>query len=445
MGKLKAIVKGAERAAGASDALRAPLRSQPLQGDLSAFDSLTEYRATAGELDRANQSPPTPQAVRDEIARREEEAFEQRRIARITDPTEETGIAFTHRTPEEYKERLTQLEDPHYSVRSVQRATTGFEDLGDIDKFAESVEKAAIRDAAFQQQVVGKAMKNPRYKARVDQWADGAFENRVFVHVDRQVDPIRAGTDDFVQFENPPEMGIHSGSNLAAERATIRNADFEIKRAERINADLDQAAQALEMTPNEMADIVGGSMDTYFRKKFAKGDKFIDSTDFEELGELLREALVNLDAPQQLADKLVGDLRQMSTASTTPHYFRGKNGLYLDDKGAFRPSDVAEQLYEIFPDDFNLIDAANSGAMKDRTKKLQEFIESKGYDHIVYHNAVEDKGRLSIINWNPDLMKTIWDDEFTRGDTLVGASNAASYVMALLGIGAGGAGIRTQE
>jgi hypothetical protein len=445
MSKFKPILDAVTDATTATiKPVRAAERLNP-QKPAGSLGFIDEYEQTAIDLDKANQRVPSPKEVQDEIVRKEAEAFEQRRIARITDPTEETGITFTHRTPEEYKARIAQLEDPHYSVRSVQRATTGFEDFGEIDKFAESVEKAAIRDQVFQKQVVGKAMANPRFASRVKGWADGAFEDRVFVHVDRQVDPIRAGTDDFVQFENPPEMGVHSGSNLAAERATIRDADFEIRRMERINADLEIAAQGLEIPVSQIHELVGDSMNRYFLQRFKSGEKYISSASFDELGELLGEAMLEIGAPVELAEKLIGDLRGMSTASTTPHFFRGKNGLYLDDKGAFRPQDVAEQLYEIFPDDFNAIDSANSGGHVERTKKIREFIESKGYDHIVYHNAVEDKGRLSIINWNPDLMKTIWDDEFTRGDIVQGANNAASYVMALLGIGAGGATTRTQE
>jgi hypothetical protein len=167
MSKFKPILDAVTDATTATiKPVRAAERLNP-QKPAGSLGFIDEYEQTAIDLDKANQRVPSPKEVQDEIVRKEAEAFEQRRIARITDPTEETGITFTHRTPEEYKARIAQLEDPHYSVRSVQRATTGFEDFGEIDKFAESVEKAAIRDQVFQKQVVGKAMANPRFASRV--------------------------------------------------------------------------------------------------------------------------------------------------------------------------------------------------------------------------------------------------------------------------------------
>jgi hypothetical protein len=138
---------------------------------------------------------------------------------------------------------------------------------------------------------------------------------------------------------------------------------------------------------------------------------------WDELEELLKEAFFNVDMPEELALKLIGDMRSMPTTVATPHLFRGKNGLLLQDNGNFYPGEVAKQLQQIFKDDWDEIEAAAGGSKVEGSKKLAKFLESKGYDHIVYINAVEDRGLPSIINWNPELWVSIYDPSLHRGNS----------------------------
>ena len=126
--------------------------------------------------------------------------------------------------------------------------------------------------------------------------------------------------------------------------------------------------------------------------------------------------------------------------------FRGKNGLLMKDLNAnFRPGNVAEQLEDIFPDDADEILAAASGTRAEKTKKLQAFIESKGFDHIVYHNAVEDRGSVSIINWNPDLQKSVYDPELAGMGDKAASGAAAQAFIGMLGIGGTGAALQPDK
>jgi hypothetical protein len=143
----------------------------------------------------------------------------------------------------------------------------------------------------------------------------------------------------------------------------------------------------------------------------------------------------------------VSGLKTMPTPSTTPFLFRGRNGLLLEDAGGFKAVGVANQLERIFnnADDIAAIDMALGAAGETaKQQELIKFIESKGYDHAVYHNSVEDKGSLSIINWNADLMASPWARQFNQGPADQ-AQVATQYIMGALGFGGADAIIRDEE
>ena len=60
---------------------------------------------------------------------------------------------------------------------------------------------------------------------------------------------------------------------------------------------------------------------------------------------------------------------------------------------------------------------------------MRRFIEDKGYDHIAYHNSVEDVGSISVIHWKPELMVSIMDPRLTGGTVPGKAASMAAYVM----------------
>ena len=109
----------------------------------------------------------------------------------------------------------------------------------------------------------------------------------------------------------------------------------------------------------------------------------------------------------------------------------------LRDVGNFKNGTIANQLYDIFPDDTLLIDEAMSViGQGPKAKALGQFIEHKGFDHISYLNGVEDRGSLSIINWNPDLQRSIWDPEFVGSSPAAAAKAVSAYVLVAIGLGA---------
>ena len=147
-----------------------------------------------------------------------------------------------------------------------------------------------------------------------------------------------------------------------------------------------------------------------------------------------------------MTDDIKFAMKSLPTPNTTPLLFRGRSGLLLDDNGGFNFIQVFEQLEEIFPAAREELDSlVLTGSRAEKTKAMTDFIERQGYDHIVYLNRVEDKGSMSIINWNPDLQLSPWDPSLTRGNAGEQAKAASAYVLSILGIGGAGAAVRSQE
>jgi hypothetical protein len=179
-------------------------------------------------------------------------------------------------------------------------------------------------------------------------------------------------------------------------------------------------------------------------------NKFTDNANYyiwDQVEELVSEFGKAFGAEPGATNQFIQGLRGMPTPNTTPFLFRGKNGLLLEDNGGFKAQGVGSQLQSIFnnAEDIARVDMALGASTEGlRQKELIKFIESKGFDHITYFNSVEDKGSLSIINWNPDLMVSPWARELHRGPA--GQAKAASqYVLGVLGLGGADAIVRDKE
>lgn len=442
---------GAEAAASAADLARFDPNAPS-----SSITFLDEFEETAGELDRA--APPNTVAF--EVEQAALETAEAARIESITDPL--AARRFDHQTlgPEEFTTRLNdQLLDPEFSARSILNLDET-DELGNIRtaldagaasgqerQFVDTVD--AVRSSKKRHQNIVEGIMTPlakstRWKTAVDEWhGDSPYAGDLQFHVDRHTDPTRPNS--FIQFDDPREFGIHSGTNEAAETTISRGGISEVMmNQEQQAAAVRQVAGTLDIPVKELETTFARAIDAHFRQVFTKK---AGVNVWDEVDEILERFVKDFGAPPDEARKFRTGLQSLPRPSTTPFLFRGRNGLLLEDTGGFKTNNVANQLRDIFNNeaDITAIDVA-LGELGDaqKQKALQKFMESKGYDHIVYHNSVEDKGSLSVINWNPDLMASPWDFPFTRnaGEQ---ANAATSFVMAAMGFGGASATVRDEQ
>lgn len=435
MSKLKALVGLAPDVAKA--AKRAPLNpdSPPRMRFMDQFE---EYQATQSAIDARSAPSPVPTALDLEIAQKEAAQAESARIEGISSPEARPSTAHQSLNPEEFRTRLElQLMDPAFGVKAAD---------GELDSF----DLARLADSGTAHRQRTRSMltglrQNERWGARYDQWVeDSPYKEQVFFHTDKWTDPTRSDT--FVQFENPREFGLHAGTLGAAERFVgFGGAENAMKVQQEFADDIAEIASLAGLEVKDVHRAIGKQVEAHFVNRFTRGQDgppnadewaaILDRVDFE-VGDEAAEAL----------DKILKRMKQQPTPNTTPMVFRGKNGLYLQDQNAnFRPETVVDQLLDIFPDDADEIFAAAGGTIQESTKKLQAFIESKGFDHIVYHNAVEDRGSLSIINWNPELQKSLWDAELAGVNPTGHGRAAAQAWLGMTGVGAGNAAIQSDE
>jgi hypothetical protein len=440
MGILKPIIKSIDNSSG----LRRvdPARARELintapKGNLGFIDDMAEYDRIAGDLERASEAPITHKEVQAEIVAKRNQEAEETRIRNVTSSDADPEHAFVYQTKEqgEFAERLNkQLRNPEYAALTV---TSGADDV----TMRTAIEASQTAHKEMVNRVTGKLRANPRWTARVNDWfEDSPYKDDVLFHVDKQTDPLRA--DSFIQFENPREMGLHAGTNAAAERvigvwgpeaAALQTGDFVEQ--------LEELAGLANIPISRINMVIADELTTFFERKFLEGTTLGKWNDEWKNIMVKVEAELGPDIVDE-AVKIMSILKNMPTPNTTPMVFKGKNGLLLKDEGNFFPRQVADQLVGIFPDDADEIFAAVSAKKVDQSKNLQKFIESKGYDHIVYNNSVEDRGSVSIINWNPELQKSVWDADFVGSNPTGAASAAAAAMLAVMGIGAQNADVR---
>jgi hypothetical protein len=308
----------------------------------------------------------------------------------------------------------------------------------------DAIKSSQTRHRNIVEGIMAPLSKSTRWKKAVDEWmGDSPYTGDLQFHVDRHTDITRPNS--FIQFEEPREFGVHSGTNAAAEATISRGGIAEvIMNQEQQAAAVAQVAGTLGIPLKELETTFARAADAHFRQVFTK-KAGVDVWD--EVDEILERFVVEFGAPPDEARKFRMGLQSLPRPNTTPFLFRGRNGLLLEDTGGFKTNNVANQLQDIFNNqaDIEAIDVA-LGELGDANKQkaLQKFIESKGYDHIIYHNSVEDKGSLSIINWNPDLMASPWDFPFVR-NSAEQANAATSFVMSALGLGGASAAVRDEQ
>ena len=399
--------------------------------------SLSEYQRTQGVRDRATTSLEID--LEEEIAK----VAEQERLVGISASSAEPSVRHQANGPEEFKIRLeNQLRDPQYAASSVFTMPPSAE-LGEtIVKESQQLHRTTV------DQALGKLRANDRWTARTNEWfGDSPYKNDLQFHTDRQSDPLRSNS--FIQFEEPKELGLHSGTNKAAEQViSMQGIEDVLKNMDDQQQAIEQIAGELGMTVIAVEKEFGKATRKHFLDHFRTQGIEADPNIWDNTGMILDFFAEQISSDNLAVGKLIQQMKDLPTPSTTPFLFRGKNGLLLQDLSAWTPSTVGDQLLDIFTSsvDQDIITVAlgRSGRTA-KTKALTEFIESKGFDHVIYHNAVEDKGSLSIINWNEDLMASPWSPEFVRGNPEEAAKIASNYVLTALGFGGANGQLREAQ
>lgn len=376
-------------------------------------------------------------------AERDADAISEREH-RLFSSTNDTGFhRFQTENSEEFGRRLNeQLVDPEFSRRVVGGVDVGFPANAPVSQITtDQIRNKQGIDDVFQMHMGLSTLgpKNPRVHARAKAWSgDTPYTSgdnpKVFVHIDRQTDPTRMGQDaGYVQFERPNELGMHSGTNTAAQSATIRSTSAGMQSMADLDSMLDEIV-GLSDEPAITKQLLIETMEEGLYNRFLEKPDISQAALYDGLAQDLET--VGIPTDDVVLRSMFGRMKTVPTASSTPHLFRGKNGLYLRDEGGFGPETVGAQLLELFPEQADEIHSIlGSGS---RNKGLQQFIEKQGFDHVVYHNAVEDKGTLSIINWNEDLFMSLYDPRLAGNKPQDRAAAMAAFTMSSLGLGAAG-------
>ena len=387
-------------------------------------ETLKELQTTQAQLDAdvfdIRKEIDEAMAIEEEVARR----------SAVISPKAEPTTFHQARDAEEFAERYNQqMFDPAYSARSARGAD------------ASKITKAREQHVAMVGVMRENLNKIPRWKQRVDKWAEGSpYKDDIQFHTDRVGDPTRPNS--FIQFEEPRELGIHAGYNAQAEDI-VKAGGIEGVLRQQVDLEdtIKQIAGQLDLDIVDVQREFVRATDAFYLQVFQKEtnpniwDGVLDMVDtfMKEMGAgQIRRATAG--------KTLVSNLQALSVPNTTPFLFRGRNGLLLRDKGTFYLETVRRQVEDIFPESIDAIRAAtSSGTRAEKTKGLTSFLESKGYDHAYYYNRVEGKGGVSIINWNPDLQASPWDARFSRDNPAAQARAATTYVLGALGVGLGAA------
>lgn len=403
-------------------------------------DIFSEY----DELKQTERTPVEPFSSKEEVLKILEEEgarMEVERVDSIFDPKSDPLQGFQTMDRGEFRRRYwEQLQDTDYSARSVNAivdSTRGADENAFLATRLKSINEGKIVDVVFQSKATKGIKGNKRKEAFIQDWlGDSPYtiskdnpSGQVMVHVERQSNPFQQEKG-LIQFgDNPNELGVHSGTNQAAIRATIKSEESAMQQMD----DFDEWTKAiigLSDEPRDIEEVIGDTINEFFINKFRTTDKMTSEVLFQDFDEMLTPLLLEFGAPPAGTLKtLKARIRQLPTANSTPHYFRGKNGLLMEDRGGWFKEGVKIQLTEIFPDsEFDTIRDL------DGWRSIQKYIEDQGYDHIIYHNTVEDVGSISTINWNPDLMLSVYDPKIAGADVDHTAKVVAGMVISSLGL-----------
>ena len=403
---------------------------------------LKEFDLTQGALDKVDETLNASVGMQAQLRALYDEANELSRRAAITDPKAEPTTYHQANSPEEFSHRLANQWTPDYASRAIAGSQSFNPDVG--ASTALEILNNRVANDAIVETFTKQFDKIPRYSARLKEW-QGDSPYKMQFHVDRITDT--RNPDVSIQFTDAREIGNHGGS-VAASEGVIGGANAieeGMKLAGEHALDIKAIAAELGMSPKALDLKIATATNDFYLAKFNKTD---GTGIWDDLKPLFDQYDEIMGATAGTGRKLLNEIRDLPTPNTTPYYFRGVNGLLLDDTGGFSPRIVGDQLLNIFNNDvdMDIIEAAlKAGSRPKVTKALTDFIESKGYDHITYFNTVEDKGSLSIINWKPDLELSPWDPILHGGNRQSQAQAASSFVLGVFGLGVGHASIREEE
>ena len=460
MSKLKGIQQAAEKVKGlnkANDAAKVAGRAPPV--DEGEIDKLFQEYSQIQQAVRQGDEGATVPYWEAQMMGVMEKGDPQARARALFDPEVDTNLAYINQTsnPEEFRDRFNkQFRDRDFTIKTAWDNDPNNPGLFSPDwpQVRENMGQAAIEDLLFQHTTSFKVfneLRNPRLRRAAMEWMGDTSPYRrtgknvqhetpyIFVHMDRWADPLRplATSEDPIQFSTQAnELGMHSGTYRAAEQAAVRDITEVMYRHQEFEEDIETFSNMSELaglTKEELQSMIIETANNYLVDSFKTHGK----TGWNQIGQGLQDTLnqilleVGVPNPSLEAARFLRHVRDIPMPSSTPHLFRGKNGLYLKDMGGFGPETVGMQLRQIYPDDADFIDTILGG--KDQTKGLRKFIEDKGFDHVIYHNSAEDKGSISIINWNPDLWMPLYDARLhNSADSQAGAM--AAFALGLLGM-----------
>lgn len=200
-------------------------------------------------------------------------------------------------------------------------------------------------------------------------------------------------------------------AQLAARRGTTAEQEY-------IEHPLDINAEALggERVLDQVLDL-----NTPEFKKWFEGSKVVDAqgkplvvyhgttADFSAFN--TQGLGAHFGTSEQSNQRLLEIGNRFTANKTFPVHLSIKNPLRLPDLGTWGFENVARELKKqgaLTPADYDKAWNAN-----DQENALREILSAKGYDGVVYENAVEGKG-LSYIAFNPNQIKSIFNNRPTQ-------------------------------
>ena len=454
MSKSKALKTAAEALQATDEAVLMAKPIRQIQAEnaamaRSSFESkLAEFDRVQGQLDKANQPTLKEQALLDEQLA---QAQESTRIERISPNYLQADYGAQARTPEEFGPRLSQIRNRMFARDAVEK--TPF-DLKVINK-AGWEKKVDDRYSKFLED-------QTEVPDGIKQWASGTAYNRraifgegvenpddpvVFWHVDKRTDP-RIEELNHIQFDPAAnEFGLHIGSLEATKGIIGMDTDDSIKvtleqfRQAFDSIGMEAFEEGLDVDPIDVFEsILKDTRTQMFRRSGEVYQRPKDLDLYEEIIDTFEEGLLfelrRLGATPGSADaeflkKVIHRaMFDHYDPSTYPLILNMKQGLVVPDLG---PKNTAAGIAENFQgrgvfDDTEL-EMIQHMSNEKANVALRDLLERNGYDHLVYVNAGEDPGVMSVVAWKPETVENLYYPRNARNPQAQGGRAAISAAM----------------
>jgi hypothetical protein len=423
-------------------------RSAP---ELKGMDELVSYQRNANAEDAANQAPLRPKDVVDQqVAAAEAEGLELERKINISADWSEVRYSSQGQAIDaaEYQDRVAQLTRADYShnarMESVGRTGLGLSHKDALDIPIKNEEWLASSRVVTEQALSGRAGAKLRDFASTGAYTRRQFgdtgpladEPMVFYHVDLWKDPTNRLP--LIQMtDDAAEGGLHVGSRMATEELTTGS------RQSRKN--FDEAVATLNEFDPKTKDVFLRAVEEAKVARFRRtGDPVMPLHAREEIDSMVDEifenfdtfmragdpdgpAILALDTADKLKSRLKGLLRADYDNARFPLVTDVKQGLVMPDIQNWEVDNIADNLIgmKIFPDDE--LEAIKQMGTQQGNKRFKELMAEKGYDHIAYHNGAEDSGTLSLVLFNDNNYRSLYQP--SAADVAGAGNNAAYSVM----------------